>query len=56
MPPEFNELPIPKKDNKKPELNDNKIQELLKVKESENIEILDSDETFENSLLKKIKK
>ena len=56
MPPEFNELPIPKKDNKKPELNDNKIQELLKDKESENIEILDSDETFENSLLKKIKK
>ena len=56
MPPEFNELPIPKKDNKKPDLNENKIQELLQVKESENVEILDSQETFENSLLKKIKK
>ena len=56
MPPEFNELPIPKKDNKKLDLNENKIQELLQVKESENVEILDSQETFENSLLKKIKK
>ena len=56
MPPDFKELPIPNQNNKEQKKNENKIQELIQVKEKENSENLESDETFENLLLKKIKK
>ena len=56
MPPDFKELPIPNQNNKEQKKNENKIQELIQIKEKENSENLENDETFENLLLKKIKK
>ena len=56
MPPDYKELPIPNQNNKEQKKNENKIQELIQIKEKENSENLESDETFENLLLKKIKK
>ena len=56
MPPDYKELPIPNQNNKEQKKNENKIQELIQIKEKENNENLESDETFENLLLKKIKK
>ena len=55
MPPDYNELPIPKKENVEKETND--IKSLIsKTKNDETKENLDEkSSTFESSILKKIK-
>ena len=57
MPPDYNELPIPKEENVGEQKDNNEIKLLIsknKNKIAENIEI-EKDKNLENSLLKKIK-
>tara|TARA_B100000035_G_C20944760_1_gene529175 strand:+ start:439 stop:735 length:297 start_codon:yes stop_codon:yes gene_type:complete len=58
MPPDYNELPVPKSNKKQESLNDNKIKELLIDTDSDKKETSNNDknQNFEESLLKKIKK
>ena len=58
MPPDYNELPVPKSNKKQESLNDNKIKELLIDTDSYKKETSNNDknQNFEESLLKKIKK
>ena len=59
MPPDFDELPIPKKKENQNEINDENIKNLVldqeNVNKNDNL-IIDQNEDFENSLLEKIKK
>ena len=59
MPPDYNELPIPKTNQNRDLIEENKIQELVVNNEGESKELNnteDVDINFEESLLKKIKK
>ena len=58
MPPDYNELPVPKKENSVKETDENEIKSLiLKTKNDEIVEnVEEKDKTFEELLLKKIKK
>ena len=58
MPPDYNELPVPKSNKKEESLNDSKIKELLIDTNTDKKETSNNDknQNFEESLLKKIKK
>tara|TARA_B100000767_G_C19634507_1_gene479796 strand:+ start:648 stop:965 length:318 start_codon:yes stop_codon:yes gene_type:complete len=58
MPPDYNELPVPKEENSVKETDENEIKSLiLKTKNDEIVEnVEEKDKTFEELLLKKIKK
>mgnify|MGYP000551069815 FL=1 len=59
MPPNFNELPVPKIDQNVENTNNNKIKEILEDKENKldsNSEITEMNNTFEENLIEKIKK
>ena len=59
MPPNFNELPIPKKSQNDENSNDNKIKELLEDKETtlkNNSETTEMNNSLEENLIEKIKK
>ena len=59
MPPNFNELPIPKRSQNDENLDDNKIKELLEDKETtlkNNSEIIEMNNSLEENLIEKIKK
>ena len=59
MPPNFNELPIPKKSQNDENSNDNKIKELLEDKETtlkNNSETTGMNNSLEENLIEKIKK
>ena len=56
MPPNFNELPVPKKEVNSNTLEDNKIKEMLNSKDVENDNSQNIGSSFEESLLEKIKK
>ena len=57
MPPNYNELPIPKTDEKEENQNNNDIQSLItKNKIDTNDESNNVGQNFEESILKKIKK
>ena len=56
MPPNFNELPVPKKEVNSNTSEDNKIKEMLKSKDVENDNSQNIGSSFEESLLEKIKK
>ncbi len=58
MPPEFNELPIPNQDpnNADRSINKNKIKDLVSTDEDTTGGSIDVNDSFEESLLKKIKK
>ena len=57
MPPDFNELPIPKETEIPKDINENEFKSLI-TKYNKEIEsnIIDNDKTFEEWLLEKIKK
>ena len=57
MPPDYNELPIPKEDNIDKESSENKIKSLISKKKYNDIEgsTIEKNKTLEDSLLKKIK-
>ena len=58
MPPDYNELPVPKSNKEQESLNDSKIKELLVDTNSDKKETSNNgkNQNFEESLLKKIKK
>jgi len=59
MPPNFNELPVPKIDQNVENTDNNKIKEILDDKENKldsNSETTEMNNTFEESLIEKIKK
>ena len=58
MPPNYNELPLPKTENKQTDSEESKIKELLtKEKNENNIKNTeDLNKSFEDMLLEKIKK
>ena len=57
MPPDYNELPVPKEENLVTESNENEIKSLIsKTKNGKIVDNVDEkDKTFEELLLKKIK-
>jgi hypothetical protein len=56
MPPSYGELPTPSNDKTTKESQTNKIESLIsKKKENEKLENFDSDKSFEEVILKKIK-
>ena len=57
MPPDFNELPVPQEKNVTNEKDENEIKKLISNNEDNKIEndIVEKNQTFEDSLLKKIK-
>ena len=59
MPPNFNELPIPKRSQNDENSDDNKIKELLEDKETKlknNSETTEMNNSLEENLIEKIKK
>ncbi len=59
MPPNFNELPVPKIDQNVENTDNNKIKEILQDKENKldgNSETIEMNNTFEENLIEKIKK
>tara|TARA_B100000989_G_scaffold189751_1_gene142897 strand:+ start:83 stop:403 length:321 start_codon:yes stop_codon:yes gene_type:complete len=59
MPPNFNELPVPKIDQNVENTDNNKIKEILDDKENKldsNSETTEMNNTFEENLIEKIKK
>ena len=59
MPPNFNELPIPKKSQNDENSDDNKIKELLEDKETtmnNNSKTTETNNSLEENLIKKIKR
>ena len=58
LPPNFNDMPMPKPTQKKQTQNDNDIENLLKTKKntSSNTSQSSSDKSLENSILEKINK
>ena len=56
MPPSYGELPLPSSEKTNKENQINNIESLLsKKKDNENLENVESDKNFEESILKKIK-
>ena len=57
MPPDFNELPVPKEQNVNSKKNEDEIKKLISSNEDEKIDnnIVEKKRTIEDSLLKKIK-
>ena len=57
MPPDYNELPVPQKEIASNEKEENEIKKLISSNEDNKIEndIVEKNQTFEDSLLKKIK-
>ena len=56
MPPSYGELPLPSREKTNKENQINNIESLLsKKKDNENLENVESDKNFEESILKKIK-
>ena len=55
MPPDYNELPIPDGNILKTQTEKNKIKELVKINKSENNSDIQTSQSFEDSLLEKIK-
>ena len=56
MPPDYEELPVPSKDNDSVKDNENKIKELVKKNNIDDNVSIKNDVSFEDSLIKKIKK
>ena len=59
MPPNFNELPIPKRSQNNENSDDNKIKELLEDKETtlnNNLKTTETNNSLEENLIEKIKK
>ena len=58
LPPDFNDMPMPKPTQKNQTQNDNDIENLLKTKKNTNSNTSQSvsDKSLENSILKKINK
>ena len=58
LPPDFNDMPMPKPTQKKQAQNDNDIEDLLRTKKNtnNNTSQSESDKSLENSILKKINK
>ena len=56
MPPDYEELPVPSKDNDSVKDNENKIKELVKKNNIDDNVSVKNDVSFEDSLIKKIKK
>tara|TARA_B100000989_G_scaffold67847_1_gene47188 strand:+ start:917 stop:1204 length:288 start_codon:yes stop_codon:yes gene_type:complete len=56
MPPEYEELPIPSTDNNSTKENENKIKNLVKKNNVDDIKNTEDNVSFEESLIKKIKK
>ena len=56
MPPEYGELPVPSTDSISAKDGENKIRELVKKNKVGENESIKDDVSFENSLIKKIKK
>ncbi len=56
MPPDYNELPKPENDKSSSDLDNNKIKSLVKNNEILKEDNTDTDQDFEETLLKKIKK
>tara|TARA_Y100000741_G_scaffold357534_1_gene335514 strand:+ start:1554 stop:1865 length:312 start_codon:yes stop_codon:yes gene_type:complete len=56
MPPDYNELPKPENDKNSSDLDNNKIKSLVKNNEILKDDNTDTDQDFEETLLKKIKK
>ena len=56
MPPDYNELPKPENDKNSSDLDNNKIKSLVKNNEILKEDNTDTDQDFEETLLKKIKK
>ena len=59
MPPNFNELPVPKIDQNVENTDNNKIKEILEDKENKldsNSQTTEMNNTFEENLIEKIKK
>ena len=56
MPPNFNELPVPKTKENSNTLDDNKIKDMLKNEDAANDKSQNIDSNLEESLLEKIKK
>ena len=56
MPPDFNDLPVPKSEKSEDNSEINKIKELVSVDKNENDEKNNSNQNFEESLLEKIKR
>ena len=54
MPPDFDELPIPKKNDNKSENQKNSIKELFTENSSDNIDIIKENKDLEASILDKI--
>ena len=57
MPPDFNELPVPKEQNASKKKEENQIKNLISRNEDDKTEnnIVEKNTTIEDSLLKKIK-
>ena len=58
MPPDYNDLPIPDQNKETTEVNENKIKDLVKKNNNENVEmnnVEDGNLNIEKSILKKIK-
>ena len=57
MPPDFDELPVPKEETEISENDENEIKKLISINEDDKInnDISEKNKTIENSLLKKIK-
>jgi hypothetical protein len=58
LPPDFNDMPMPKPTQKKQTQNNNDIEDLLRTKKktNNNTSQSESDKSLENSILKKINK
>ena len=56
MPPDYNDLPVPKMEEGNDNFESNKIKELVTNDTNEKDEIKDPNQNFEDSLLEKIKK
>ena len=56
MPPDYEELPVPSKDNDSVKDNENKIKELVKKNNIDDNVSVKNGVSFEDSLIKKIKK
>ena len=56
MPPEYGELPVPSTDSNSAKVGENKIRELVKKNNIGENKSTKDDVSFENSLIKKIKK
>jgi len=56
MPPEYGELPVPSTDSNSAKVGENKIRELVKKNNIGENKSTTADVSFENSLIKKIKK